>query len=218
MAFQAVLIPPRGHVPHLLHRVTHPGTAEPFGCKAAAPAKHISALSLQLSSVPAPLPQGPGCQLPPQVSPSPAPKLPKRMWRAQGGSIPCPRTGLEDPTPVSDCSTEQGAGTGTPGAPPVPPRSPPQAPSRQHPRSPAISAGMCGASLHPPSLGHRLLQRHSHWPGLRTDQRGRPALAASAKPAVPVILPARGAAAQGSGRQSSLGWPRSGFIFPLLCK
>lgn len=50
--------PPRGHVPRLLHRVTHPGTAEPFGCKAAAPAKHISALSPQLSSVPAPFPKG----------------------------------------------------------------------------------------------------------------------------------------------------------------
>lgn len=89
-------------------------------------------------------PQRLGCQLLPQVSPSPAPKLPKRMARAQGGSIPCPRTGLEHPTPFSDCSTErgeEGEGTGTPGAPPAPPRSPPQAPSRQHPRSPAISAG-----------------------------------------------------------------------------
>lgn len=74
-------------------------------------------------------PQGPGRQLPPQVSPSPAPKLPKRMGRAQGGSIPCPRTGLEDPTPVSDCSTEQGAGTGTPGALPAPPRSHPKLPA-----------------------------------------------------------------------------------------
>lgn len=100
----------------------------------------LPAASLSASSSP---PRA-GCQLPPQVSPSPAPKLPKRMGRAQGGSIPCPRTGLEDLTPVSDCSTErgeEGAGTGTPGTPPVPPRSPPQAPSRQHPRSPAISAG-----------------------------------------------------------------------------
>lgn len=66
-AFQALLIPqgtrsPRGRLcpPHPLHRATHPGLAETFGCTAAAPAKPVSAPSQQLFSVPAPLPKGRG--------------------------------------------------------------------------------------------------------------------------------------------------------------
>lgn len=67
VAFQALLIPqgtrsPRGRLcpPHPLHRATHPGLAETFGCTAAAPAKPVSAPSQQLFSVPAPLPKGRG--------------------------------------------------------------------------------------------------------------------------------------------------------------
>lgn len=83
----------------------------------------------------------------PEPCPKTAPKDgegSRELWLALLSPFPCPRTGLEEPTPFSDYSMEQGeegAGMGTPRAPPAPPRSPPQAPSWQHPRSPAIAAG-----------------------------------------------------------------------------